>query len=224
MPNATLSPPSAAPVRFRPPYQRFDPARVVGKMTLAEWDDYLARSKHKSDYINGEVVIAAGASPQHNLIQMNVAVSIGNALEAADSECEALGSDQKIYVAERLYYFPDLIVVCGSWKVDMRDAIQNPAAIIEVLSESTATDDRTDKFRDYQRIATLRHYLLIDQYRIAVTHYEKLENGPWAIAGDYRALTDTVTLSFGETNVAVPLSRIYRRVEIPDALAETAPD
>ena len=44
--------------------------------------------------------------------------------------------------------------------------------------------------------------------------------GMWTIAGDYRALSDAVTLTFSETAISVPLSRIYRRVEMTDATGE----
>lgn len=220
MATTTLSSPNTVPVRNRPRYQRFDSSRIVGKMSVEEWTVYLEKSKHKSDYVNGEVVIVAGASPEHNLIQMNVGRAIGNALEAIESECEVFGSDQKVQVASNIYYFPDLVVVCGAWQVDLREGLQNPAAIIEILSPTTEIDDRTDKFLDYQKISTLHHYLLIDQFRVAVTHYEKRSDGLWVIAGDYRTLTDIVTLTFGETKLALPLSRIYRRVDMSNTTPE----
>jgi Uma2 family endonuclease len=212
------TPPS--PPRTRPSYRRFAPSRIVGTMSVEEWTAFLETSKHKYHYVDGKVVQVAGASPEHNLIAMNTAVALRSALEAVDSDCEVLGSDQRVYVRERLYYFPDLVVVCGLMQVDQRDALHNPAAIVEVLSAATEKDDRTDKFRDYQQIASLRHYILIEQDRAAVTHYAKMTDGPWTIAGDYRALTDGLTLTFGETTITVPLDRIYRRVlppESPDA-------
>ena len=200
--------------RVRTPYQRFDPTRVVGTMTIDEWDQFIERATEKYHYVYGEVVQMAGASPEHNLLQMNTGRALGNALEEASSDCEVLGSDQRVYVRDNLYYFPDLVVVCGVMQIDTRDALRNPAAIIEILSPTTENDDRTDKFREYRQIPTLRHYLLVDQSRVSVTHYEKTEADVWAVRGDYRALSDAVTLRFGETSIAVPLSRVYRNVPL----------
>jgi Uma2 family endonuclease len=222
MPALTItSPPDVLPARNRPVYRRFDPARVAGTMTVDEWTHFLGRSKHKYDYVYGKVVQVAGASPEHNLISMNTSRAIGNLLESANSECEVLGSFQKVFVNERLYYFPDLMIVCGDWQVDFRDALRNPSAIIEILSDTTENDDRSDKFREYQQIPSLGHYILIDQYRIAVTHFEKIAGGLWAIVGDYRALTDSLTLALSETTVIVPLTQIYRRVGFPDTTSDT---
>lgn len=197
-------------------YRRFPPERMIGTMSLEEWIAYLESSQHKSNYICGEVVEVAGASPEHNQIAMNVGRALGNALEAQDANCDVLGSDQKVYMAPGLYYFPDLCVVCGEWKVDLYDALQNPCVIVEVLSPSTEADDRTDKFREYQQIASLRHYILIDQSRVAVTHFEKLAQGLWAIVGDFRALDDTLKITLGAAIAEVPLKQVYRRVAFPE--------
>nr|WP_309696747.1 Uma2 family endonuclease [Armatimonas sp.] len=198
-------------------YQRFAPERVIGQMSVDEWVAFLERSKQKSNYICGEVVEVAGASPQHNQIAMNFGRALGNVLEATEANCDVLGSDQKVSVTSGLYYFPDLCVVCGEWKVDLYDALQNPCVIVEVLSPSTEADDRTDKFREYQQITTLRHYILIDQSRVAVTHFEKLAVGLWAIVGDFRSQDDALKIILGEVTVTVPLSQVYRRVAFPES-------
>ena len=200
------------PATPKKPYRRFDPARVVGTMTEDEYWDFLQQAKHKYHYVYGEVVQMAGASIEHNLIAMNTGKAIRNALEAVESDCEVLGSDQRVSIAARLQYFPDLVVVCGDWRVTPRDGLQNPVAIIEVLLHSTETDGRTDKFLEYQQIPSLHHYILIDQSRIAVTHFEKMADTRWVIAGDYRALTDTLTIPLNDQPIVVALSQIYRRL------------
>ena len=197
-------------------YQRFAPERSLGRMSVEEWFTFLTNSTPRSDYVYGEVVEVAGASPEHNLLAMNFSRALGNALEAAGSSCEVLGSDQKVFAGPGLYYFPDLCVVCGEWLVDPFDAIQNPTAIVEVLSPTTERDDRTDKFREYQQIASLKHYVLIDQSRVAVTHFEKLAQGLWAIVGDFRELADEVSLTLDGSTATVSLSQIYRRVSFSE--------
>ena len=195
-----------------PTPQRFAPERILGHMSVPEWSIFLAASKQKSNYIYREVVEMAGASPTHNLLAMNFAVALRNRLEAASSTCEVFGSDQKVFVGPGLYYFPDLCVACNDWLIDPQEALQNPSLIVEVLSPTTERDDRTDKFREYQQIAALKHYILIDQSRVAVTHFEKLAQGLWAIVGDFRALEDTLSITLNEADFAVTLAQIYRRI------------
>ncbi len=208
----------------RPRFQRYEPRRIVGTMALEEWDEFLEKSKHRYHYVYGKVVQMAGASPEHNLVSMNFAVTLRVALEAMDSPCEVLESDQRVYVRDNRYYFPDLVVVCGAMQIDTRDALRNPAAIVEVLSPTPEADDRTDKFREYQLMPSLRHYILVDQNRVAITHFEKIPGGVWAIVGDYRDLADNLTLNFGEGTVAVPLSRVYRNVTLSEKVVIDEPD
>ena len=198
------------------PYRRFAPERVVGTMTVDEWDVFVREAKHKYHYVYGKVVQMAGASYEHNQLQANFGRALGNIFESDNIACQAIGSDMRVFVRRGLYYFPDIVVVCGNAQVDEREALRNPAAVIEVLSPTTENDDRTDKFREYQSIESLRHYVLVDQSRVAVTHFEKLPDGLWAIRADFRDRHDTLALTFGDTIAAVPLSHIYRGVALPD--------
>ena len=213
---APLVPPAAngATPRTYPTPSRFDPSRVVGIMTVDEWDAFVRKATHKYHYVHGKVVQMAGASPEHNLLSMNFAVELRIELNAVGNPCEVLGSDQRVFVRRGLYYFPDLVVVCGEMLVDARDAIQNPVALVEVLSPTTRDDDRGEKLQEYAQIETLRHYILVDQDTVAVTHYEKTDTETLTLVAEYRALSDVLTLSFGGETVAVPLSRIYRNVPV----------
>lgn len=58
---------------------------------------------------------------------------------------------------------------------------KEPKLIIEVLSNSTATHDRTKKRLAYQQIESLEEYLLIAQEVQHVTLYRRAEG--WATAG-----------------------------------------
>ncbi|MBC8142680.1 MAG: Uma2 family endonuclease [Armatimonadetes bacterium] len=208
---APLAPP---PANGATPRSRFDLSCVVGTMTVDEWDAFVRKAKHKHDYVHGWVVRRADCSPAHNLLASNFAFTVGNALEKVGNPCEVLGSDQRVFVKRGLYYFPDLVVFCGEALVDNRDAIQNPVALVEVLSPTTRDDDRGEKLQEYAQIETLRHYILIDQDTVAVTHYEKMNADTLTLTHEYRALSDVLTLTFGGKTVAVPLSRIYRNVPV----------
>jgi Uma2 family endonuclease len=66
--------------------------------------------------------------------------------------------------------YPDLVALCGEREVEdgRRDLLLNPALIVEVLSDSTEAYDRGDKFAIYRSIPSLKEYLLVSQYRVAV--------------------------------------------------------
>ncbi len=45
-----------------------------------------------------------------------------------------------------------------------KDTLTNPVMIAEVLSKSTSSNDRDQKFAAYRTISSLQEYILIDQY------------------------------------------------------------
>jgi Uma2 family endonuclease len=202
---------------------RHDPSRIVGRMTIDEYVDFERNSLEKHEFIEGEVVRMAGGSPEHNLISANTLRSLGNSLESADANCDVYGSDQKVYISHRLMYYPDIIVVCGAAQFDDRDMLRNPTVIVEVLSPSTAGFDRGEKFEKYQTLESLQHYVLIEQNRISVTHFEKIAGNLWAIVGTHTTLTDTLTVKLGETPIHTELTAIYRRIVLETELENTDP-
>ena len=99
--------------------------------------------------------------------------------------CRVYSADGKVHVLARgNSYYPDASVVCGPVVVapDDPNAITNPTLIVEVLSETTERRDAGIKFRDYQRIPSLRHYLMASQDEHRVEHYRRNDDGTWTYA------------------------------------------
>ncbi len=197
-------------------YSRYDRDFLVGETTEGEFFTFDAWAKEKHQLIHGKVVRMPGSSPEHNVIQDDLGFEIKTALRMTGSPCDTISSDQKVYVTHQTIYYPDVIVFCGDPQFDHLNALRNPTVVVEILSPSTEKDDRTDKFYDYQKIESLRHYILVEQERVSVVHYERLDAGPWAIVGTHNAFSDSLSLRLHGAEISVPLSGIYRRVFAPD--------
>lgn len=107
------------------------------------------RAEHKSEYLAGQIIAMAGASRAHYLIVTNVAASLTTQLENRD--CEVYSSDMRVRTPDtNLYTYPDVVVVCGEpqFEDSAFDTLLNPTLIVEALSPSTETKDRTTKFAD----------------------------------------------------------------------------
>jgi len=102
-------------------------------------------------------------------------------------------------------------VFCG--KPELQDGqctLLNPLLIIEVLSPSTRSYDRGDKFAHYRSIPVLQDYLLIDSSRLAVEHFRRTSNGEW-ILHEYQTLSDS--LSLPAIGIELPLTEIYAGID-----------
>ena len=177
-------------------------------------EEYLAferKATTKHEYLNGQIVAMSGASFAHNFLTMNTANQLYNQL--IGGECQVATSDMRVKVTQiDSYFYPDVVVVCGEPRAedDTFDTLLNPTVVVEVLSPSTETYDRGEKFEHYQQIASLKEYVLISQDKIRVKHYRRQET-EW-LQTEFQGLEDVLyLLSIG---CELRLQDIYRRVEV----------
>lgn len=175
-------------------------------------DEYFAveaGSSIKHEYFNGEIFATAGASVAHNDIAANVLTVLRTALRGTG--CRAFGSDLRLRAPGGLFTYPDVMLICGQLELspDRPDTVVNPAVLVEVLSDATRDYDRGEKFALYKTIPTLREYVLIEQDRVAVDHFQLKTPSNWASAS-YSSLADSLSLNV--VHVGLPLSDVYRDV------------
>ena len=162
-------------------------------------DEYLAierAAEFKSEFYDGEMFMMSGASRKHNLIGINLVISLGTQLRGKN--CEMYSSDMRVHVpATGLFTYPDVAVVCGEPKFrdeERLDTLLNPTLLIEVLSPSTENYDRGKKFEDYRSLESLQEYLLVAQDECKLTHYARQTDGSWLLR-DYRAPETQIELA-----------------------------
>src|SRR5579862_9757055 len=131
---------------------------------------YLRRERNaetKSEYYNGVIVAMAGASPEQSIIAANVIIQLNAQLRSRG--CIPFTGDLRVRVdACNRYFYPDATLLCGQPVYQMLEGVRslcNPSLIVEVLSDSTATLDRDDKWHCYQTLESLTTYILIAQDR-----------------------------------------------------------
>ncbi len=180
-------------------------------------EDYLAferEAETRHEYIDGEVFAMAGGSREHSLLAANFIRLLGNAL--VERPCDVFTSDMRIKAGAH-YTYPDLSVACGLHDLedDKRDTLLNPLLIAEVLSDSTEAYDRGDKFAGYQRIDSLRHYVLVSQKEARVEHFAHQGHHRHLGCGDqwlFQVLGPGQTLVLRDLECEIPIDAIYSRV------------
>jgi Uma2 family endonuclease len=147
-------------------------------------DEYLAfeeASPVRHEYVDGRIYAFAGGTSRHNLIALNIASQLRSVTR--QGPCRTYISDMRLRVTQRIYYYPDVMVVCdpigdeATWET-------SPCLIVEVLSESTATVDRREKLLVYRNIPTLETYLIVYQDRRRVEAHWRNGDTEWEHA-DY---------------------------------------
>jgi Uma2 family endonuclease len=177
-------------------------------------EEYLqleVNSEERHEYIDGQIISMTGGTPNHNQIALNLSGALNYALKR--QPYRVFVTDQRLWIPKkRIYTYPDVIVVAGQLELQAgrKDTILNPVAIAEVLSKSTKSNDRDEKFAAYRTIESFQEYILIDQYAIHVEQYVKTDNNRW-IFTEYEDAAATITLS--SVPFQIELADIYDKVD-----------
>jgi Uma2 family endonuclease len=156
-----------------------EPIIAYGKktFTIAEYLEMETASIEKNEYYQGEIFAMSGALLPHNIIAGNTFAHLHSRLKG--KSCRPFNSDMRIHVKENtLFTYPDISVVCGKPETlnDDNFNLLNPTVIIEVLSKSTKSYDRGDKFKLYRDIPTLNEYILVDSLSVFIEDFRLNKN------------------------------------------------
>jgi Uma2 family endonuclease len=148
------------------------------KMTVEEYLEWEVKQEFRHEYIDGEILAMTGGTLPHNDIALNFYTALRPHLR--ERGCRVNVSDAKVQASKNTrYFYPDIVVTCDPDDLKARDFIQHPKIIVEVLSPSTESYDRTKKFKYYRQIPSLQEYVLVDSEEIAVEVYHRGEGKMW---------------------------------------------
>ena len=176
-------------------------------------EEYLIKEREaesKSEYRDGDIVAMPGASRQHNLIAGNIFGELY--VQLLNNSCEVYINDMRVKVSDTgLYTYPDVVVVCDEpyFEDNNFDTLLNPTVIVEVLSPSTETYDRNEKFTSYQTLVSLQEYVLVSQNNRNVEQYLR-KGKEWSLSV-FRSVEDVIQLASIECKLA--LRAIYAKVK-----------
>jgi len=112
------------------------------------------------------------------------------------------------------YGYPDIMVICSDLQfADKRtDTVTNPTLIVEVLSASTALEDRNAKWDEYSVLSSVQEYMLVSVDEAKVEVFSRQASGKWlyeAVKGvNARIVLASVdcTLTLAELYEQVPMN------------------
>ena len=172
------------------------------------------RATYKSQYVAGEIYAMAGTEPWHIDIVRNLIVALDS--QFGERPCKTYFNDMRVRAETgELYTYPDVAALCGPPRFDASShpaTLLNPQAIFEVLSPSTETFDRGEKFVRYRTLESFTDYVLVASEFMRVEHLVRQPNGTW-IMTEYKQPEDEVVLRTLDSTLT--LAQIYRRVDFP---------
>ena len=170
-------------------------------MTLAEFLEWEERQPLRYEFDGIGPVAMTGGTYGHSTIQGNLATAVGGRLRG--KRCRFHGSHLKFQVAEGHVRYPDGMVLCSP--IDRTaTVVYDPVVVFEVLSPSTARDDRIVKAREYQATPSVQRYVMLEQDGVSATVYAR-SGETWT----HEILIANSILSLPEIDVELPLAELY---------------
>lgn len=159
----------------------------------------------RHEFINGQLFEMSGASTEHYLMVKRVERLLESLFE--NKGFFVYRENMKIKITgEDKYYYPDVFITRETNNPGNRYSKNEPELIVEVSSDSTFRIDAVDKLIAYQKIVSLKYYLIVDPENTQVIVYTKDSEGGW-LSEAYTSKTDRVLLK--KWDLALPLEMIY---------------
>ena len=189
---------------------------VEKKIPTYSIEEYLLMeevSEVKNEYETGRIVGMSGGTINHGIIRNNINIAVNNHLINKGLNCISINGEVRIWIEHaNSFVYPDGMAVCGkieTFKND-KDSIINPILIIEVLSKSTESYDRGDKFHKYGSLASFKEYVLIDQNKPVIDVLYKEDPSYWKMTTAI-GLENSIILN--SIKAEIKLSDIYRNAQ-----------
>jgi Uma2 family endonuclease len=197
--------------------------QTIVRYTIEEYLALERQSEERHEYIDGQIYAMAGESNEHADISVNLVSELRSQLKG--TPCRVWTKDSKVLSGpairayksiKGLFSYPDIVVVCGEPRFldDHRDVLLNPSVIIEVLSPSTESFDRGEKFRRYRtHLASLTDYVQVSQALPLIEHFRRQSNDEWVLS----TVSDMAgSLNLASINCTLRMSEVYDRVSFPE--------
>lgn len=123
----------------------------------------------RTELING---VPISMSPRPAFNHNRVAFRIAHLFEAhLDGRiCTVIADGTDLYLTEKNHFVPDMMVVCDRSKIQWDGVHGSPDLVVEVLSPSTAQNDRLYKKQVYEQCG-VKEYWLVDPANRTIEQY-----------------------------------------------------
>lgn len=143
-------------------------------MTTREFLEWEAKQARKHEFEDGLIRIMAGGTKRHEKIKVNLVSALRSKLRG--KPCEPYGSDLQVQTFPGPVYYPDVTVDCGTDEGDDTMA-DKPTVVFEVLSQSTRTEDISNKLPNYQATPAVQQIVYVDTARMHCMVWRRTAEG-----------------------------------------------
>ena len=142
------------------------------RMSAEEFLAWAENVPGRYELVAGEVFAQAAERAAHAKIKGAVFLAFSDAIRKAGLPCHALPDGMAVRIDRKTVYEPDSQVYCGL-ELPPDALLVEPTIVVEVISTSTGRNDALRKLEGYFRLASIKHYLIVDPNKPLVIHHSR---------------------------------------------------
>ena len=131
----------------------------------------------RSELIDGQIYMMADPTEKHQLVSGELYGQIWSYLKGKPCLIFYAPYSVRLFDSYNTAYEPDIVVLCDQSKRRNRGCVGAPDMIIEILSPSTAKNDKVTKKQDYMKAGVKEYWIVdpehnfVDAYRLVDDRY-----------------------------------------------------
>jgi Uma2 family endonuclease len=188
--------------------------RTEHRMTVGEFLDW---SEEQGDDARFELVagvplrLMAPTNIRHAQIQYNIGQGLRDSIAEAALPCRVYDAGLGVAVGHEgdECRIPDVVVTCASTIDETARLVPEPVIVVEVASPSTRLADVNDKVEFYAGVASVQHYLVVEQDRRRVVYHGRGPSG-----GLEPRILREGEIALDPPGVRLGLDALYRNTEL----------
>jgi Uma2 family endonuclease len=162
------------------------------------------------ELLGGRVYAMAPPSPEHSVISANI-TEILRAQLGKRGPCRVYQEQYVAIPGNNPSCQPDVVMTCDERDWDKKKRlmpfrVRSPRLVVEILSPSTESLDRGEKFARYILCPTLEVYMLVNQAEAYIEVYRQKNN--WV----EERYTENAVIMLETMNLELPLTAVYEGV------------
>lgn len=148
-------------------------------MTAEEFVDWAMRQPETEHYelVAGRVVAMSPERSAHGLVKGAMFAAVRQAIRGAGLPCQVYTDSMAVRVDATTVYEPDVVLRCGPPVDPDAVVLTDPLIVAEVVSRSSRRLDTELKLRDYFRIHTVSHYVVLLTDSRSIVHHRRDQDG-----------------------------------------------
>jgi len=127
-------------------------------MSIAHRELHTCNDNHKFEHVDGIITMMSPGSPSHTHTNINIFRILDS--HPKKGKCRVYMENMKIHFSKDDIFIPDIAAFCKKMTFTKDGTLTSPDLVVEVLSPSTAKNDRTRKMQVYGKSGVCEYWII----------------------------------------------------------------